>query len=132
MAGAVEGEVVRGSHANVALAHGAPRRGLLDLPARLDDAVRLLPLEEGEGRVVVLGNRAGGRRRGEWVLRRHGGTGGRDEADTVRAMRRAASRAIEAAVITRGRVWREQGGPARLPCAQALCKGGKAGRSVLP
>ena len=76
MAGAVEGEVVRGSHANVALAHGAPRRGLLDLPARLDDAVRLLPLEEGEGRVVVLGNRAGGRRMGERVLRRHGGDRG--------------------------------------------------------
>ena len=128
----MEGEVVRGSHANVALAHGAPRRGLLDLPARLDDAVRLLPLEEGEGRVVVLGNRAGGRRRVSGCCGGAGGIGVRDEADTVRAMRRAASRAIEAAVITRGRVWREQGGPARLPCAQALCKGGKAGRSVLP
>ena len=54
------------------------------------------------------------------MLRRRGGTGVRDEADKVRAMRRAASRAIEAAVITRGRVWRERGGPARLPCAQAL------------
>ena len=119
--------MVRGSHANVALAHGAPRRGLLDLPARLDDAVRLLPLEEGERRVVVLGNRARGRRRGEWVLRRRRGIGVRDEADTVRAMRRAASRAIEAAVITRVCVRREQGGPARLPCAQAVSAG-----SVLP
>ena len=122
MAGAVEGEVVRCSHANVALAHGAPRRGLLDLPARLDDAVRLLPLEEGEGRVVVLGNRAGGRRMGERVLRRHGGDRG------TRRGRQGASDATRGVSCDRGGSDNEGSRVARArgPCPTPVRAGARA------
>ena len=131
MAGAVEGEVVRGAHTRTSRSHTVRRAEASSICRRV--SMTLCVSFRSKRAKVASSSWATEQAGGAWVSGCYGGTGGtgvRDEADKVRTKRRAASRAIGAAVITRGRVWREQGGPARLPCAQALCKGGKAGRSV--
>ena len=124
MAGAVEGEVVRGAHTRTSRSHTVRRAEASSICRRV--SMTLCVSFRSKRAKVASSSWATEQAGGAGVSRCCGGAGGtgvRDEADKVRTKRRAASRAIGAAVITRGRVWREQGGPARLPCAQALVEG---------